>query len=72
MANQSVELLPSEAPVRESAAVPLEQVVFTALENRAEIKEAMKRARLPVFNVTSVRMNCFPSYHCYWELTRVR
>ena len=46
IANQSVEFLPTEPPVRESATVPLEQVVFTALENRAEIKEAMKRAKI--------------------------
>ena len=46
MANQSIELLPTEPPIRESAAVPLDQVVFTALENRAEIKETMKRAKI--------------------------
>jgi outer membrane protein len=44
--NQSVELLPIEPPIRESAEIPLDQVVYTALENRAEIKEAMKRAKI--------------------------
>ena len=46
IANQTVELLPSEMPKRESWKVPLESVVLTAIENRSEIQEVMQRAKI--------------------------
>jgi len=46
LANQSVELIPSEIPNLDSLQLPLEQVVTTALENRREIQEVMKRAKV--------------------------
>lgn len=44
--NQTVELLPAEAPTNVALDLQLEQVVFTALEHRPEIKETMKRAKI--------------------------
>lgn len=45
-ANQSIELIPLELPVAEPLDLELEQIVFTALENRPEIKETMTRAKI--------------------------
>lgn len=45
-ASQSVELLPVELPFAQSSGLELEQVVYTALENRPEIAEAIRRIRI--------------------------
>lgn len=45
-ANQTVELLPAEIPTTVPVDASLEQVVYTALEHRPEIKETMKRAKI--------------------------
>jgi len=45
-ASQSVELLPMEMPFAQSNGLELEQVVYTALENRPEIAEAIRRIRI--------------------------
>ena len=44
--NQSVELLPVEPPSNTNFALNLEQVVYTALEHRPEIKETITRAKI--------------------------
>ena len=46
MASQSIELLPSEMPFAQSNDLQIEQVVYTALENRPEIAEAIRRIRI--------------------------
>ena len=51
-ASQSIELLPAEMPLALSTGLELEQVVYTALENRPEISEAIRRIR-----VASVQRN---------------
>ena len=45
-ASQSVELLPVEMPFAQLSGLELEQVVYTALENRPEIAEAIRRIRV--------------------------
>jgi outer membrane protein TolC len=40
------ELIPGELPTAETFQLPLEQVVYAALEHRPEIREAMSRARI--------------------------
>ena len=45
-ASQSIELLPMEMPFAQSSGLELEQVVYTALENRPEIAEAIRRIRI--------------------------
>ena len=45
-ASQSVELLPMEMPFAQLSGLELEQVVYTALENRPEIAEAIRRIRV--------------------------
>ncbi len=45
-ASQSVELLPIEMPFAQLNGLELEQVVYTALENRPEIAEAIRRIRI--------------------------
>ena len=45
-AAQSIELLPIEMPFAQSNGLELEQVVYTALENRPEIAEAIRRIRI--------------------------
>ncbi len=45
-ASQSVELLPMEMPFAQLNGLELEQVVYTALENRPEIAEAIRRIRI--------------------------
>ncbi len=45
-ASQSIELLPVEMPFAQSSGLELEQVVYTALENRPEIAEAIRRIRI--------------------------
>jgi len=45
-ASQSVELLPMEMPFAQLSGLQLEQVVYTALENRPEIAEAIRRIRV--------------------------
>ena len=45
-ASQSVELLPIEMPFAQLSGLQLEQVVYTALENRPEIAEAIRRIRV--------------------------
>ena len=44
--NQFVEMIPTESPTTEGIQVDLENIVFSALENRPEIKEAMIRAKI--------------------------
>ncbi|MFT5299713.1 MAG: outer membrane protein [Mariniblastus sp.] len=46
LANQSVEMIPVEAPTTLPQSIELDKVVLTALENRPEIKETMKRAKI--------------------------
>jgi outer membrane protein TolC len=46
MTAQTIELIPEEPAQTDSTKIPLEQVVYTALENRPEIKEAMQRAKV--------------------------
>ena len=45
-ANQTVELLPAEVPNNVQLDLQLDQVVYTALEHRPEIKETMQRAKI--------------------------
>ena len=45
-ASQSIELLPMEMPFAQLNGLELEQVVYTALENRPEIAEAIRRIRI--------------------------
>ena len=40
------ELIPGELPTAETFQLPLEQVVYAALEHRPEVREAMSRARI--------------------------
>ncbi len=40
------ELIPGELPTTETFQLPLEQVVYAALEHRPEVQEAMSRARI--------------------------
>jgi outer membrane protein len=44
--NQQVEMLPVEPATVQPLGIDLQQVVFTALENRNEIKETLKRAKI--------------------------
>ncbi|MEM7454634.1 MAG: TolC family protein [Planctomycetota bacterium] len=46
LANQSIELLPVEAAVRSDWNIPLENVIYSAMENRPEIKESIRRAKV--------------------------
>ena len=46
LASQSIELLPAEMPYAQANDLQLEQVVYTALENRPEIAEAIRRIRI--------------------------
>jgi outer membrane protein TolC len=46
LAKQNIELLPVEHPVVCDLDIPLENVVYTALENRPEIREAASRTRI--------------------------
>ena len=43
---QSVEMIPEEAPATETIMFPLKNIVYTAIENRPEIKAVAQRARL--------------------------
>ncbi len=45
-AEQTTEMLPTETPNTSGIDIELEQVVFKALENRPEIREAMARAKV--------------------------
>ena len=45
-AEQTIEMLPTETPNNVGIEIDLEQVVFKALENRPEIREAMARAKV--------------------------
>ena len=45
-AEQTTEMLPTETPNNVGVKIDLEQVVFKALENRPEIREAMARAKV--------------------------
>ena len=45
-AEQTIEMLPTETPNNVDIEIDLEQVVFRALENRPEIREAMARAKV--------------------------
>jgi outer membrane protein TolC len=46
VANRNIELLPLELPHTQAFDIPLEKVVYTALEHRPEIKQVMRRARI--------------------------
>lgn len=45
-ANQNVEMIPTEFPTTNAPALGLENVVYTALEHRPEIKEAINRSKI--------------------------
>ena len=45
-ANQSVEMIPTEMPFADAPPLGLENVVYTALELRPEIKEAIQRSKI--------------------------
>ena len=45
-ANQSVEMIPTEMPFADAPPLGLENVVYTALEHRPEIKEAIQRSKI--------------------------
>lgn len=46
LAKQSVEMLPAEAPVPNIAELELKNVVYTALQNRPEIRATVQKAKL--------------------------
>ena len=46
LAKQTVEMIPSEAPVTDTVKVPLKNVVYTALQNRPEIRATVQKAKL--------------------------
>ena len=46
LAKRSVEMLPAEMPVTETIQFPLKNVVYSAIENRPEIKATAQRARI--------------------------
>ena len=46
LAKQAVEILPIERPTMQDLDIPLQKVVYTALENRPEIREAANRTKI--------------------------
>lgn len=50
-AEQNIEMLPTETPTTDGIDIDLEQVVFKALENRPEIREAMARAKVKLIDL---------------------
>ena len=45
-ANQSIEMIPTELPIVDAPPLGLENVVYTALEHRPEIKEVISRSKV--------------------------
>ena len=45
-ASQSIEMIPTELPIADAPPLGLENVVYTALEHRPEIKEAINRSKI--------------------------
>ncbi len=46
IAKQTVELLPLQQPIVAEFDMPLEQIVYTALDNRPEIRESVRRTKI--------------------------
>ena len=61
LSKQQIEMLPVEHPLVEKLEIPLRDVVLSALENRPEIRESVKRARIAAIRCNITENELRPS-----------